>query len=110
MHAASPALHVMEMQSAELSTNDLEALRAGGPPAQRLPGMVEAAILRNRDARGSRRCFARTARAKRAARTLICYPLSASPPFMQKVCWIALRGGNVSHRPIIDADFLLLSK
>jgi hypothetical protein len=53
-------------------------------PAQRLPGMVEAAILRDRDARGSRRCFARTARAKRAARTLICYPLSASPPFMQK--------------------------
>jgi hypothetical protein len=85
MHAASSALHVMEMQSAELSTNDLEALRAGGPPAQRLPGMVEAAILRDRDARGSRRCFARTARAKRAARTLICYPLSASPPFMQKV-------------------------
>src|ERR671936_559437 len=24
-------------------------------------------------------------------------------------CWIASRGGNVSHRPIIDVDFLLLS-
>jgi hypothetical protein len=29
------------------------------PPAQRLPGMVEAGILRERDAHGSRRCFAR---------------------------------------------------
>jgi hypothetical protein len=72
----------MEIQSAEPMTSKHSALVV--PAAQRLPGMVEAAILRERDAHGSRRCFARTARAKRAARTLICYPLSASPRFMQK--------------------------
>jgi hypothetical protein len=54
------------------------------PPVRRLPGMLEAGILRKRDAHGSRRCFAPTARAQGAARTLTCYPLSASPPFMQK--------------------------
>ena len=76
--------HVTEIQSVRLSADNLEHSALVVPPVWRLPGMVEAGILRKRDAHGSRRCFAPTARAKGAARTLICYPSSASPRFMQK--------------------------
>jgi hypothetical protein len=77
-------VHAAEIQSVQLSADNLEHSALVVPPVWRLPGMVEAGILRKRDAHGSRRCFAPTARAKGAARTLICYPLSASPRFMQK--------------------------
>jgi hypothetical protein len=73
-----------ESQSVQRSADNLGHSALVVPPVWRLPGMVEAGILRKRDAHGSRRCFAPTARAKGAARTLICYPLSASPRSMQK--------------------------
>jgi hypothetical protein len=77
-------VHAAESQSVQLSPDNLRHSALVAPPVWRLPGMVEAGILRKRDAHGSRRCFAPTARAKGAARTLICYPLSASPRSMQK--------------------------
>jgi hypothetical protein len=77
-------VHAAEIQSLQVSADNLEHSALVIPPVGRLPGMVEAGILRKRDAHGSRRCFAPTARANGAARTLICYPLSASPRFMQK--------------------------
>jgi hypothetical protein len=77
-------MHAAEIQSMRLSADNLGHSALVVLPVWRLPGMAEAGILRKRDAHGSRRCFAPTARAKGAARTLICYPSSASPRFMQK--------------------------
>ena len=75
--ARRSAAHAAEIQSVRLSADNPGHSAVVVPPVWRLPGMVEAGILRKRDAHGSRRCFAPTARAKGAARTLICYPLSA---------------------------------
>jgi hypothetical protein len=102
-HAASSPLHVMEIQSTEL-----EALRAGGRArtafaghgGSSYPALTRCARLQ------ALHCTDR--KAKRAGRTLkLSFERFAT--LDAEGCWIASRGGNVSHRPIIDADFLLLS-